>query len=204
MCAVLMPRQGVLFILVGPGGVGKNTMMNAVLADCENLTQLATYTTRSARVGEVEGRQHHFVTPDAFRALIADDALIEYEEVHANRFYGTPRGSVTRAIAEGRDLIADIDVAGAFRIKEAYPAQTIVIFVEPTSLQVLEQRMKDRGETPEEIRKRMARAEREMTYRDRADYCVVNDDLDAATRQLEHIITLEREKREKLFANQTR
>lgn len=196
MCASLMPRSGILFILVGPGGVGKNTIMNAVLDHTDNLTQLATYTTRGVRPGESEGRQHHFVTPDAFRALMSQNALIEYEEVHPDRFYGTPRSTVENAFKECHDLIADVDVAGAFRIKDAYPAQTVVVFVEPIALDVLEARMSARGENPEEIAKRMKRAEREMSYRDRADYRIVNDDLDMSIRQLNAIISGERLKRE--------
>lgn len=192
MCASFIPRSGILFILVGPGGVGKNTIMNAVLDHTQNLTQLATYTTRNPRPGESEGKQHHFVSPDAFRTLITQNALIEYEEVHPDRFYGTPRGTVESAIKECHDLIADVDVAGAFRIKDAYPHQTVVVFVEPVALDVLEARMKDRGESAEEIAKRMKRAEREMSYRDRADYRIVNDNLETAIAQLIGIISRER------------
>lgn len=202
MCASFIPRSGILFILVGPGGVGKNTIMNAVLDHTQNLTQLATYTTRNARAGESEGKQHHFVTPDAFRTLISQNALIEYEEVHPDRFYGTPRDTVENAIDHCHDLIADVDVAGAFRIKDAYPAQTVVVFVEPIALDVLEARMKERGENPEEIAKRMKRAEREMSYRDRADYRIVNDDLETATRQLIDIIARERVKRQQTTLEQ--
>jgi len=196
MCASSMPRSGILFILVGPGGVGKNTIMNAVLDHTDNLTQLATYTTRGVRAGETEGKQHHFVTPDAFRALINQDALIEYEEVHPDRFYGTPRDTVEDAFKESHDLIADVDVVGAFRIKNAYPAQTVIVFVEPIALDVLEARMKERGENAEEIAKRMKRAELELSYRDRADYRIVNDDLEMSIRQLSSIINGERLKRE--------
>ncbi len=196
MCASSMPRSGILFILVGPGGVGKNTIMNAVLDHTDNLTQLATYTTRGVRPGETEGKQHHFVTPEAFRALISQDALIEYEEVHPDRFYGTPRGTVESAFNDCHDLIADVDVAGAFRIKDAYPAQTVVVFVEPVALDVLEARMKERGENAEEIAKRMKRAELELSYRDRADYRIVNDNLETAITQLNAIISGERLKRQ--------
>lgn len=96
------------------------------------------------------------------------------------------------AIKECHDLIADVDVAGAFRIKDAYPHQTVVVFVEPVALDVLEARMKDRGESAEEIAKRMKRAEREMSYRDRADYRIVNDNLETAIAQLIGIISRER------------
>ncbi len=195
MCAPSMPHSGILFILVGPGGVGKNTIMNAVLDHTDNLTQLATYTTRAVRPGETEGKQHHFVTPDDFRALIAQNAFIEYEEVHPDRFYGTPRSAVESALKQSHDLIADVDVKGAFRIKDAYPMQTVVVFIEPVALDVLEARMKARGESAEEIAKRMQRAGLELSYRDRADYRIVNDDLETAITQLTAIIRDERLKR---------
>lgn len=187
--------RGALFILVGPGGVGKNTLMEVMLAERDNLRQLATATTRPARPGEVEGVHHLFVSLDAFNALRESDQLVEHEEVHPGVFYGVPRAPIQTAIEEGRFLIADIECAGAEKVRQAYPADTVVIFVMPTSLDVLEERMRERGESPEGIAKRMARAERELLYKDQCDYVIINDDFETAAQALREIITREQARR---------
>lgn len=188
-------KQGVLFILVGPGGVGKNTMMNDVMARIPDMKQLATYTTRSMRPGEVQNVHHIFVQPDEFRALIPQNWFIEHEEVHPGKFYGTPRGSVETAFEQGRVLIADIEFMGASRIKAAYPQNTIIVFVKPTSPDVLEARMRQRGEPQEEIDKRMARAVRELQFEDQSDYVIINDELERATQELYELVIAEKQRR---------
>jgi guanylate kinase len=117
-----MSRQGILFILVGPSAAGKNTLIRRVQQQLRDLSQLATATTREPRDDEVEGREHHFVTKDAFQKLIDAGALIEYTPVHMDDWYGTPRQTVEDALHTGQDLIADIEFLGATQIHAAYPA----------------------------------------------------------------------------------
>jgi guanylate kinase len=186
--------SGLLFILVGPGGVGKNTLMEAVLPRFDRLGQLATITTRAIRPNEQPGVQHVFVTPKAFEQMIADGELVEYEEVHPGKYYGVPRRPLEAAFAAGDDLIADIEVSGAAKVRATYPENTVLIFIKPPSLSVLEERMRARGETPEGIAQRMERAAREMAYADQCDYVIVNDDgrSEEATHQLHAAIAAER------------
>lgn len=186
--------RGVLFIMVGPGGVGKNTMMNNVLARIPNLKQLATYTTRAPREGETHGVQRMFVTEAEFREMLAGGGFIEFEEVHKGKFYGTPRAVTEAAFAAGRDLIADIEVAGAQKIKAAYPDNVVLVFVTVSRLSDLEARMRTRGDTEKQIAERMARAERELTFEPHCDYTIINDDLDAANEQLYDLIVKEQQR----------
>jgi guanylate kinase len=185
-------RRGLLFTLVGPGGAGKNALINGVLHRVDNLRQLPTATTRPIRPHEQPGREHQFVTLEEFQRLIRSGELIEWTEVHPNRYYGTPRATVERAIANGEDLIADIDVKGATKIDAEYPENTVAIFIAPPSMEELEMRMRARGESEEEIAKRLQRANMEMTYRDQYDHVIINSRLEQAIRELESIIEDER------------
>lgn len=184
-----------LFILVGPGGVGKNAMINTVINGVSGLRQLPTATTRPIRQSEQQGREHMFVTTDEFRQLIESDKLIEWQEVHKDRFYGVPRATVEQAIADEQDLIADIEVYGAAILKNNYADNVRLIFVAPPTLDELEKRMRDRGDAEEEIHKRLARVRIEMPYAPSCDYLIVNGDFDTAVDTLRAIILAERSKR---------
>lgn len=188
-------RSGILFTLVGPGGAGKNALINAVLQRTDHLRQLATATTRPMRPQEQPGREHMFLSEAEFRKMIDETRLIEWQEVHPGRYYGTPRLPVEKAIANGEDLIADIDVAGAVRLHDIYPDNTVMIFVAPPSLQQLEVRMRERGDSTDQIAERMQRVAMEMDFQNQCDYVIVNSNLDNATKELEHIIAVERAKR---------
>lgn len=190
-----MTAQGLIFILVGPGGAGKNSLMKTVLPRFDHLGQIPTATTRAPRAGEQEGREHLFVSTEGFHDLIAQGALIEHEEVHPGKFYGVPRSVVERAITQGHDLIADVELAGAAKIRAAYPRNTVLIFIAPPSLDVLESRMKERGENAHAIGERLARAERDMTFQAECDYVIVNADFEQASERLYQIMTDERERR---------
>ncbi len=185
---------GLLFVLVGPPGVGKNALINIALNDLDNMSQLATATTRSIRPTEKEGREHIFVDMDTFRQMIADNDLLEWQQVHLN-LYGIPRQVLEDAFANGHDLAADIDVLGATYIRSLYPRNVVLIFTKPPSLQALENRMRQRGEPDAEIAKRMKRVAMEMTYEPLCDYVIVNDELELAGERLKEIIRTERTRR---------
>jgi guanylate kinase len=160
-----MPRKGILFILVGPSGAGKNTLMKRVQQQFDNLPQLATMTTRSKREGEKNGREHWFISHAKFQELIDTNALIEWQRVHMNDLYGTPRRMVEDAINTGHDLIADIEFLGAAAIHEGYPDNTVLVFVTPSRLDILTDRILQRGNiTPEVLANRLERARFEMTF----------------------------------------
>lgn len=164
---------GLLFVMVGPAGVGKNAIMNEVLHELPDLHQLPTATTRPMRDTEQQGREHWFVTEAEFRRMEKNHELIESQVVHKH-LYGTPRQTIERAMQDGRDLIADIEVLGATYLHTAYPSNTVLIFVEPPSVDELIARMAKRGETQEEINTRLQRVEMEMQYAPQCDYLITN------------------------------
>lgn len=187
---------GVLFILVGPAGVGKNTIMEGILGKFPQLRQLPTMTTRAIRKNEQQGIQHFFVTVDEFRDLIARQALIEYQEVYPGKFYGTPRQLMETSLDDQQRLIADIEFLGAGKLKAAFPDNVILIFIAPPSLDDLEKRLRKRGHMPEEeIAERLARATAEMSYADQCDYRVLNDTLEHSIDAVMDIIGQELTKR---------
>jgi guanylate kinase len=191
-----MARQGVLFILVGPSAAGKNTLMKRVEEQLGDLPQLATATTRHPREDEIEGREHRFVTREAFQALIDANALLEYTPVHMDDWYGTPRQTVEEALHTGQDLIADIEFLGASQIHAAYPETTVLIFVTPSRLDTLPERIRQRGGLSRQaIANRFERAKFEMTFAPKCDYLILNDIIDPAVEHLRQIIVSERARR---------
>lgn len=191
-----MPGQGILFILIGPSGAGKNTLMKPVQKYFHDLPQLPTVTTRAPRGGEQEGREHYFVSHEQFQELIQTEALVEYENVHMDDFYGTPHQHLEKAFSQNQDLIADIDCLGADKIRAAYPQNTVLIFVAPSNLDILVERIRQRGGvTPEELNKRLERARFEMTAAPRCDYLIINDLVEPAIEHLRRIIMAERLRR---------
>lgn len=190
-------RLGLLFVLVGPPGVGKNTMMNAVLKRLSDLQQLPTATTRPIRPTEQQGREHLFVSRDQFQQMLDDNALIESQVIHGE-WYGIPKATVERAINERQDLIADIDVLGATYVRSMFPDNAVLIFVQPASTDDLKRRMQARGETQAEIEKRMKRVEMEMSYAPLCDYLITNDEnnIEHASEILYGIVLAERSRRD--------
>jgi guanylate kinase len=183
------PGQGVLFILVGPAGVGKNTIMAQVMAALPQVRQLPTMTTRPMRPTEQQGREHYFVTAEEFRDLIDRQALIEYQEVYPGTFYGMPRQTLKEALNAHQKMMADIDVVGAGKIKAAYPEHVVVIFIAPPSVDDLEKRLRRRGHMSEaEIAERLDRAAFELGYPHQYDYRIINDTLERAVEGVARII----------------
>jgi guanylate kinase len=191
-----MPGEGILFILVGPSGAGKNTLMKRVQENLGDLPQLATATTRAKRQGEQEGREHRFVSRAEFQRLIDTGALIEHQPVHGGDLYGAPRKTVEEAISTGRDLVADIEFLGAKQIHEAYPKNTVLVFVTPSNVDILAERIRQRGNiTPEALADRLERAKFEMTFAAECDYLILNDIVEPAAEHLRQIILSERIRR---------
>lgn len=185
-------RLGLLFTLVGPGGVGKNALINMVLAQLDNLRQLPTATTRPIRPNEQQGREHLFVTRQEFQQMIDTGALLEWQEVHPGRFYGVPRHAIENAIIADENLIADIEVYGATILRNRYPDNVILIFVAPPSMSELLTRMQERGDSQGEIDKRLQRVALEMPYAPTCDYMIINDNMAHAAENLKAIILAER------------
>jgi guanylate kinase len=195
---------GLIFVLVGPGGAGKNMLLDAIKARYASISQLATATTRPKRENEVQGRERLFVSEEEFRRMIKDGELLEYQEVTPGRFYGIPRASVENKIYNGEHLIADIDMYGAEDLKKEYPDAAVLIFVTVPGetvndkLEVLRERMTGRQETElsekdrQRIEQRLARARTlELPFAEKCDYVVVNDDRDKAIAEMDRIIQRE-------------
>ncbi len=184
-----MKKAGLLVALVGPAGVGKNQLMKYVMAHSP-ITQLPTATTRAIREGEKEGREHFFVTRDEFLKMIADDQMLEHQEVH-RRFYGMVRQVVEDAFADGQPIIADIDIYGAMTIRQRYPQQTVSVFIQPPSIGSLIERMRTRGDRETEISKRLLRVPLELDLASNCDYVVINDEFQPAAQALLDIVLTE-------------
>lgn len=183
--------NGLIFVVSGPSGVGKSTLLKRVIATDPRLWFSVSMTTRRPRRGERHGVHYLFVDEATFRDAVARGELIEHAEVHGCG-YGTPRAPLEQALRNGRDACLDIDVQGAAQVR-AGGLGAIFIMIVPPSLGVLEHRLRARGtEDPERLARRLDTARRELAELDRFDYRVVNDDLAVATRQLRAIISAER------------
>jgi len=183
-------KHGNLFVISGPSGTGKGTIC-AGLTVGTDVALSVSMTTRAPREREVEGKSYFFVDKDRFKADIAADGLFEYAEVFGE-FYGTPKAPVISCLDEGRDVILEIEVMGAMQIKSSKP-DAILIFVLPPSQTELKRRIEGRGtETPELLAKRLERVEMEISYIDKYDYLVINDDITGAINDILAIMRAER------------
>lgn len=185
-------KKGTLFVISGPSGVGKGTIVKEILDRREGGAVVSvSATTRPPRVGEIDGVSYYFTTVDDFRKRIDEDGFIEYAEVHEN-FYGTPKGPVEAQLAEGRDVILEIDVQGAMKVKK-YSDDAVCIFILPPSMKILRARLEGRAtDSQDVIEVRMANAMGEIEYLDRYDYGVVNDDLETAVQDVMNIMAAAR------------
>lgn len=193
--------RGLFFVFVGPGGTGKNTLMEIMKKRHPELQQLATATTRAIRSGEQQGRERLFISEERFREMIANNELLEYQEVTPGKFYGMPRSSIDNVLDKGEYLVADIEVRGAEVLLEAYAEDTVVIYVtvpgdtEEAQLGKLKERMLNRLEhEPTEndwelIRQRLDRARQlEFPFAKTCKHIIINDNLELAVEQIDAII----------------
>jgi len=166
-------------VLSAPSGAGKTTIARRLVGDLDHFTFAVSATTRSPREGEIEGQHYHFVTPEEFDAMIEADELLEWAEVHGER-YGTPRSYVETAQAARKHVMLDIDVQGALQVKER-TADPILIFILPPSVEVLLERLEHRGtESRKQVLRRLRNARREIAEASRFDYLVINDRIEDA------------------------
>ncbi len=185
-----------LIAISAPSGSGKTTLCRELQQRNPEIQFSVSCTTRPKRNYERDGYDYYFLTDEEFRELIAEDALVEYENVHGY-FYGTMKKTVDKAVATGKLLLLEVDVKGAMSIKEMYPSRTITIFIMPPSIEELKVRLHHRGTDSEErIKKRMERLKTELAYKDRFDYVVVNDNINNATEKLISIINLHTKQKE--------
>lgn len=176
-------RKGNLFVLSGPSGAGKGTLVKRVLQRIPDAWVSVSATTRKPRPGEVDGKDYYFLDQPRFDELVSQDGFLEWACVHGNS-YGTLRSCVQDHMNSGGQVILEIDVQGAFQVKKAMP-EAHLIFIEPPSLEELERRLRGRGtETEEVICKRMKTAEVELAQKMEYDVQVVNDELERATEEL--------------------
>ena len=183
-------RQGKTFIISGPSGVGKSTVLHKLFEGRDDLYFSISATTRPPRDGEEDGVHYHFISVQRFQELIEAEALLEYAEYVGN-FYGTPKKYVDRAMNEGKDVILDIEVQGALQVKAKRP-ETVRIFIAPPSWEELERRLTGRGtDSPEKVQKRLLRAKTELQTADVYDYFVINDSVENAVREIKAILLAE-------------
>ncbi|WP_394926534.1 guanylate kinase [uncultured Robinsoniella sp.] len=185
-----MNRKGILIVLSGFSGAGKGTLVKALLSKYDNYALSISATTRNPRPGEEDGREYFFKTVEEFKEMIADNALIEYAQ-YVQNFYGTPKAYVQDKLNEGKDVILEIEIQGALKVKEQFP-DTLLLFVTPPNAQTLEDRLTGRGtETADVIRDRLSRASEEAQGMEKYDYLVVNDKLDDCVEEMHRIIQSE-------------
>ncbi|MBU1435877.1 MAG: guanylate kinase [Gammaproteobacteria bacterium] len=182
---------GNLFILSAPSGAGKSSLIHALLGQHQDMQLSVSHTTRAPRPGEVDGVHYHFVSVEAFKALIADNNFLEWAEVFGN-YYGTSRTAIEQVLALGRDVFLDIDWQGARQIKSQVPS-VLSIFILPPSVAELEKRLNQRGQDNQEIiAKRMLQAKSEISHVTEYDYVLVNDDFQQCLNELQQVVLSQR------------
>ena len=187
-----MPK-GILTVLSGFSGAGKGTAMKRLMEKYDDYALSISATTRNPREGEVDGREYFFKAAEEFEKMIAQDELIEYAR-YVNHYYGTPRSYVEEQLENGKDVILEIEIQGALKVKEKFP-DTLLVFITPPSAKELRRRLIGRGtESMEVIEQRLARAKEEAEGIDDYDCLIVNDDLESCVDELHSVIQNEKKK----------
>lgn len=187
-----LPMTGKLLIFSAPSGCGKSTIINWLMGEHPELRMhfSISCTSRQPRGTERNGVEYFFLTPDEFRAKIASDEFVEYEEVYTDRYYGTLKSQVQKQLDAGENVVFDLDVHGAMNIKKAYGDRALAIFIMPPSIDELRRRLENRAtDAPEVIEQRIGRAQYEISFAEKFDTIVVNDDLTQAKQEAFETIT---------------
>jgi len=180
------PRQeGKLVVVVAPSGSGKTTMAKQLLRDFMNLRFSVSATTRAPRDGEQDGREYFFLSDAEFDERVSNGDFLEWETFYNGYRYGTLKPEVDRLLKKGYFILLDLEVNGAMNVKQIYGERCLAVFICPPSIEILKDRLSRRGtETPESVAIRLERVAYEMTFKDRFDACVINDDLETAYREI--------------------
>lgn len=179
-----------LLIFSAPSGSGKSTIINYLMEQGLNLHFSVSATSRPPRGQEQNGVEYFFLTPEEFKQHIAANDFLEYEEVYKDRFYGTLKSQVDKQLANGENVVCDVDVLGGQNIKKHYGDKALSIFIQPPSIEVLRERLISRAtDIPEVINDRIARAEFELSFSDKFDVVIVNDDLATAQAEALKVVT---------------
>lgn len=174
-----------MIIFSAPSGAGKSTIVNKIINDLPDMAFSVSATSRKMRAGEEEGVHYYYLTLEEFQKKIADNELLEYEEVYSGVYYGTLKSEIERLWSEGKNVIFDIDVIGALNVKKMYGDKAISIFIQPPSVEVLEERLTKRNsDAPESIKTRLDKAVEELSYANEFDKIVVNDVLEVAVEEV--------------------
>ena len=185
-------EKGKMLIVSAPSGSGKSTIVNWLMKEHPELHLYFSIscTSRAPRGTEQNGVEYFFLTPEEFRAKIANEEFLEYEEVYHDRFYGTLKAQVERQREAGQNVVFDVDVKGGVNIKKYYGDDALSLFIQPPSVEELRRRLTGRGtDTPEAIKERLAKAEFELTFAPQFDRVVVNDDLETAKQEALQIVS---------------
>ncbi len=182
-------KGGKMIIITAPSGAGKTTIVKHLKSNFPELEFSVSATTRPKRVGEKHGRDYYFLTRDKFIELIGEKAFLEWQEVYPGQFYGTLHSEVERITDRGKSILFDIDVQGAMNLKKEFQGKSMAIFIKPPSLQILMDRLRNRGsESNEQLRKRIIKLKEELSYESAFDRVLVNDDLSNALFEAENIV----------------
>ena len=186
-----MRSKGVLLVISGCAGTGKGTLVKSLLENYDNYALSVSATTRAPRKNEIEGVHYFYKTKEEFLEMIEHGELVEYAEYVGN-YYGTPRAYVEQQLTKGKDVILEIEIQGALKIKERFP-DTLLLFLLPPDVDTLKARLEGRGtETEEIIEKRLSRAVEEAEFIEKYDYLIVNDDLEKCVRETHAVIQSQR------------
>lgn len=190
-----MNRRGLCLVLAAPSGAGKTSLSRALLAAEPDLSLSISVTTRAPRAGEIEGQHYYFIDQPRFEAMVAQDALLEHATVFG-RSYGTPRAAVEAVLAQGRDILFDIDWQGFRQLRAALPGDVVGVFIKPPSLAALRERLTARGDASADIARRMDHAEAELAHAAEFDFVVENTEFATALEDLRAILRESRLRRE--------
>jgi guanylate kinase len=193
----MIARRGLMLVLSSPSGAGKSTLSRRLLDSDPRIAMSVSVTTRAKRPNEVEGKDYYFVTPERFEGMVKEDAFLEHATVFKHR-YGTPKDAVNDVLAEGRDVLFDIDWQGAQQLSQKARDDLVRIFILPPSRAELERRLSARAQdSAEVVAARMAEADNEISRWSEYDYVIINDDVEKAERELKAIVAAERLNRQR-------